>query len=280
MCDLMVSILRGASFALMLGLAACGGKAFGQNQDEALRPLCTDRPTKSTGACTVDAGHFQLESDLFNVTLDRSSGVDTDTYLFTNPTLKLGVTDTLDVEASLAPVVHVTTRDRATGAKTSTTGIGDLFLRAKLGLIGTGGGDLAIAVSPYLKVPTARIGIGNGAVEGGVIIPVSYSLADNWSLSLDPEVDLLENQSGNGQHAGIINLISVSRTIGEVTAAAELWSNIDLEPSGSIRQYSFDLGAAWVPGDQPDTQFDGGVNIGLNKVTPDWQAYLGVSHRF
>ena len=29
-----------------------------------LRALCTDRPTKSASPCTVDAGHFQIESDL------------------------------------------------------------------------------------------------------------------------------------------------------------------------------------------------------------------------
>ncbi len=52
-----------------------------------LRPLCTDRPTKSTSPCTVDAGHFQLESDLFNVTVDNEGPLTTTTWLVTNPTL-------------------------------------------------------------------------------------------------------------------------------------------------------------------------------------------------
>ena len=34
-----------------------------------LRALCTDRPTKSTGPCTVDAGHWQVESDIYNVSV-------------------------------------------------------------------------------------------------------------------------------------------------------------------------------------------------------------------
>src|SRR6202789_353616 len=54
-----------------------------------LRSLCTDRPTKSTGPCTVDAGHWQVESDVFNLTYDTSGGADTTTVLYTNPTLKL-----------------------------------------------------------------------------------------------------------------------------------------------------------------------------------------------
>ena len=74
---------------------------------ETLRPLCTDRPTKSTSPCTVDAGHFQLESDLFNVTVDRGGGQTTTTWLATNPTLKYGLTDRLDVEVNMAPYVSV-----------------------------------------------------------------------------------------------------------------------------------------------------------------------------
>ena len=58
------------------------------------RAFCTDRPTKSTGACTVDAGHFQYETDLVNYTYDRVDGVTTQSWLAPNPTLKLGVTNT------------------------------------------------------------------------------------------------------------------------------------------------------------------------------------------
>jgi len=273
-------VSRAGPAILVLALTASAVGASGQDQSEALRPFCTDRPTKSTGACTVDEGHFQLESDLFNFTRDRSGGVDSDTYLVTDPTLKLGVTRTLDLEVSIAPLVDVSARDRGSGAKAHATGIGDLLLHAKLNLLGADGGDLAIALAPYVKLPTARTGIGNGAVEGGVIAPIAYNLAENWALGFDPEIDILRDLNGSGNHVGIINLISLSHTMGEITAAAELWSNINLEPIGTVRQLSFDLGASWIPSEQPDLQFDGGVNIGLNKVTPDWQAYLGISHRF
>ena len=45
---------------------------FDPTPDSALRGLCTDRPTKSTGPCTVDAGHWQVEVDAYDVTWDRS----------------------------------------------------------------------------------------------------------------------------------------------------------------------------------------------------------------
>src|SRR5208282_3287838 len=44
-----------------------------------LRGFCTDRPTKSTGPCTVDAGVWQVESDVYNYTYDSADGVATTT---------------------------------------------------------------------------------------------------------------------------------------------------------------------------------------------------------
>ncbi|MBI3678069.1 MAG: hypothetical protein HY243_15780 [Proteobacteria bacterium] len=40
-----------------------------------LRPLCPDRPGKGTSACTGDEGYFQIESDVFNETIERSGGI-------------------------------------------------------------------------------------------------------------------------------------------------------------------------------------------------------------
>ena len=50
------------------------------------------------------------------------------------------------------------------------------------------------------------------------------------------------------------------------------------DPAGTVSQYTFDLDAAWLADN--DTQLDGGVNIGLNRATPNLEFYLGVSRRF
>ena len=247
---------------------------------EKLRDLCTDRPTKSSAPCTVDAGHFQIEADLFNVTLSRSGGVNTNTYLFTNPTLKYGITSSLDIEATLAPVVEITTRVRDTNVKTDDTGVGDLYVRAKLNLAGNGGGNFGIAIAPYVKIPTAGAPIGNGVVEGGVLAPISISLPAKFSMALDPELDILKNALDDGRHANLINLVAISHAAGPVTLSGELWSDVNFDPSGSVTQYSGDVAVAWAPKKLPDIQFDGGLNFGLNRATPAVQAYIGVSHRF
>lgn len=246
-----------------------------------LRSFCSDRPTKSNGPCTVDAGQFQIESDVVNVTYDTSGGADTTTVLYTNPTLKLGLTNTLDVEVNIAPYVTVTSKDRATGRTMRASGVGDLFLRAKLNLIGDDGGNVAIALDPFVKVPTAPEPIGDGAVEEGLDVPIQFNLPAGWQLSLGPEADGLKDALDSGQHLNIQTPLSLSHALSKtVTGFVELWGDENFEPSGHVTQASFDLAAAWIPAREPNFQLDGGVNLGLNNQTPRVQAYVGVSHRF
>ncbi|MFI4972927.1 MAG: transporter [Caulobacterales bacterium] len=244
-----------------------------------LRSLCTDRPTKSTAPCTVDAGRWQVESDIYNVTILSVGGVRTTTELFTNPTLKLGVTNTLDLEVNITPWEQVTVRDH--GDTSRAASVGDLFLRAKQNLLGDDSGNVAVAISPFVKVPTASRAIGNGAVEGGVIVPVQFNLPSNWQLLFDPELDVLENAAGGGKHLNTIALVSLSKPVSKtVTLSAELWTDSNFDPAGTVTQVSGDLGVAWIPAAAPTLQLDGGVNIGLNRATPAAQAYVGISHRF
>jgi hypothetical protein len=246
-----------------------------------LRAFCTDRPTKSTGPCTVDAGHFKYESDVFNITYDTSGGADTTTVLYTNPTLKLGLTNTMDAEINIAPWETVTSKDRATGRTTTASGVGDLFLRLKANLLGDDGGDVAVALVPYVKIPTAPNGVGNGAVEGGLIVPIQVNLPANWSLTIDPEGDALKNAVGQGDHFNMSGLLSFSRPVSKtLTLSLEVWSDVNFDPGGTVTQASLDLGAAWIPAAHPNFQLDGGVNLGLNNQTPAAQAYVGVSQRF
>ncbi|MEO8812067.1 MAG: transporter [Caulobacteraceae bacterium] len=276
--------MRSVAAALAAAVAlAAPGLATAQDAGAAgqLRALCTDRPTKSTAPCTVDPGHFQIESDLVNVTVDHSGGGSVTTWLATDPTLKYGLTPTLDVEAGIVPLAIVVTRDPVTGARTTRTGIGDLFLKAKWNLLGDDGGDVSLALNPFIKAPTATGGVGNGDLEAGLIAPVSINLPLKVQLTIDPEVDLLRNAANPGHHVNTSGLLGFSRPVSKaVTASAELWSDVNLDPLGTVTQASVDLGLAWIPSRRPNLQFDGGVNLGINHATPGVQAYVGISRRF
>ena len=271
---------RLAIAAMGLAIGGAAPPAFADDAG-ALRPLCTDRPTKSTAPCTVDAGHIQIESDLLNVTVDHTGGGDVKTYLFTNPTIKYGLAANLDAEINIIPYEVVTSKAPGTGATSRTSGVGDLFVRLKWNLLGNAGGNVGFALSPYVKLPTASGGIGNGAVETGVITPVNINLPANWSVTIDPEIDLQKNAGDGGRHLNTSGLISLSRGVSKtLTLSAELWADQNFDPQGEQTQVSADLGAAFIPARTPNLQFDGGVNFGLNHNTPGAQVYVGVSRRF
>jgi Putative MetA-pathway of phenol degradation len=254
---------------------------FNPAPDDALRPFCTDRPTKGTGPCTVDAGHLQIESDVFNATFQDDGGIQTNTYIYTSPNFRLGITNDVDAELNISPFVDVETRDRRTGLRTDVSGFGDMFVRVKWSVAGNGAGDFSAALDPFLKVPIAPAGIGNGAVEGGMVVPLQFTLNDTWSLSLVPEIDVLKDGVGAGSHpAGVVSLGVTHAISADVSASAELWANVDGDPSRVATQDSFDLAATWQPPGTVDLQLDIGANLGLNASSPAAQLYAGISHRF
>ena len=66
-----------------------------------------------------------------------------------------------------------------------------------------------MVLAPYLKLPTAGGGTGNGAIEGGLLAPVAYTLDGGWSLFMTPEVDVLRDASGTASHVQLANDVSV-----------------------------------------------------------------------
>ena len=112
-----------------------------------------------------------------------------------------------------------------------------------------------------------------------MLVPIEAQLSAEWSVNLSPEFDLLANASGDGHHLATAQLVSLSRALTPaLSLSVELWANWDGDPSGHHRQSSFDVGAAWLL--SADLQLDGGVNLGLDRQTPDWQAYVWISRRF
>jgi hypothetical protein len=289
-CAGLLLILAFGSVTPVLAQTEAGGTAgapdkssytlFNPTPDDQMRAFCTDRPTKSNLPCTVDAGHFQYEADIINWTYFHTDGVTANEYLIPNPTFKVGLTNRIDLELNIAPVVTVSVKDPL--GKQSLTGVGDLFVRTKVNLVGPEGGDFQATILPYVQIPTAKPGIGDKVVQGGVIAPISFALPQDFTLLFDPEVDILQNAANSGRHANFQNLANLSHALsGNVTGYIELWGQFDNDPAGTTKQASLDLALSWVAwSDLPNLQFDIGTNIGLTSVTPKIQAYVGVSQRF
>lgn len=266
----MRTVTMGAAIAIAMIMAS---PTTAQADDA---PLCTDRPSRSNNVCTVPKGHVQIESDLINWTRDDAGGVRTDVIAYTSPTIKLGIGGATDVQATFTPILAVRTRDGADVS--SRRGFGDVYLRIKQRLTSEDA-PLKIGIMPLVKIPTAARGIGNGAWEPGVSVPIQYELPNGFSLGASPEINMVLDHDGRGRHPFVIGTINIGRSVTDSFAiGAELWTGHDLDSAGAERQYTADVFATWLVA--PLLQLDAGANFGLNERTPDAQIYMGVSTRF
>ena len=241
-----------------------------------MRSFSTDRPPKANTPYTVDAGHFQYETDLVVYGTGTAGGVRTTSWTAPDPTLKLGLTNTLDAEVQVTPYQQATTR--AAGATTRVTGWGDTVVRLKANLLGDDGGAVAVALLPYVKVPTARNGLGNGSVEGGLILPVSFSASAGFTVVVMPEVDALKDAAGVGRHAVFDFLVNVSHPLTRRwTLYSEVFTTQSTEASDKP-VYTWDEALTFAL--TPNLQFDFGGNFALNNAPPRIQTYAGLSQRF
>lgn len=239
--------------------------------------LCTDRPTKSNSACAVEPGYWQLETDLVNGAFQRQGGVTTDTWLVTNPTLKYGLIKNLDVEVNIAPYEIV--RTRAGSTDHTDAGLGDLFLRVKYTAYSNADGSVQIGLFPYVKAPTAPLGVGNRAWEGGASLPINLTLSPQWGLTFSPEVDVFKDQVGDGRHLNTSQTVNLSYALPkDVTVYGELWADWNFDPAGEVRQASLDFAVTKLLNKL--FKVDAGVNLGLNRATPGVQVYAGLSQKW
>jgi hypothetical protein len=259
--------------ATALALALAAGAAGAAHAQDA--PICTDRPAKANAVCTVPAGTVQVETATLDWTLTEDHGTRTELLTLGASTLKLGLSDSADLEIALTPYAVSTTRG---GSPARVSGIGDLLVRTKQRLTRPNA-PVQIAILPFLKLPTAAHGLGNGKLEAGLAIPISLTLAGQLTLTLGPELDALANPAGHGRHLALVNLVNLSAPLApRLTLSAELWTNLNFQPGGTVKQASAD--AAWAYALTKDVQLDVGANVGLTRATADVEAYAGVSLRF
>jgi Putative MetA-pathway of phenol degradation len=119
------------------------------------RPYNTDRPSKTDSPFTIDAGVFQIESDVANWQLDYENGVRTRTWIIPGSTnFKLGLTNWMDLQ--ILPQFYVNTRTGGPGFgnPSEQDGFGDTTVRLKINVLGNDGGKLVIGFVSSLKIPT------------------------------------------------------------------------------------------------------------------------------
>lgn len=238
-------------------------------------PICTDRPAKANSVCTVPAGRVQIESTAIGWSLSEADGIRSELSTIGASVVKLGLSARSDLQIGFTPYAELAMRD---GPRRRSSGVGDAVVRYKHRLTGSQA-PVRIAAIPFVKLPTAAGGLGNGKVEAGAAIPISFALFGRATATLGPEIDLLADADGDGHHLGLVNLVNLAVPVdARWTLAGELWTNMNFDPDGTVEQASADAAVAYAV--SRDLQLDFGANVGLTRATADFEAYVGLAVRF
>ncbi len=270
-------------------LAATASPALAQTADKSrydlfdptprdlLRDLSTDRPDKTESPYTVDAGHFQFELDFATFTSDREDGVRVKTVNLAPINLKLGLTNRTDLQVVVENYIRETTTDR-TSKRRSVDGFGDVTVRMKHNLWGNDGGTTALALMPFVKLPTNGNGLGNNALEFGLIVPLAIGLSERFGLGLMTQVNFVEQIDGSGLAPSFVNTATIAF---DLTDRVGLYTEIFTEKSverGTDLVATLDGGVTFAV--SPDIQLDAGVNLGITDAADDVNLFVGLSRRF
>ncbi len=238
-----------------------------------MREMSTDRPDKTESPFTIDAGHFQLESDLVNWTRDRDGGLH-DFIDAGGFNVRAGITNSLEV--NVVGATYHYERHRIDGSTQSSEGFGDITLRAKYNFWGNDGGKTAFGVLPAVTLPSSGEDFGVCDAEAGFVLPLSITLSDKWSLGMMTGLEFVNDDAG-GHETVCLNSITVGYEITDgLGAYAEFASELPADRSSEWAGY-VDFGLTW--GVTDNLQFDTGINFGVTDAADDLNLFLGFAFR-
>jgi hypothetical protein len=247
---------------------------------EYLRAMDTDGPGATESPYTVDAGHFQIEMTFLAYAAETGSfegePYELEASALLPMILKVGLFNRLDLQVVLEPYLAV--RERLGTNEVFTRGFGDTTLRLKYNCWGNDDGPTALAVMPYVKVPTSKEGLGSRSVEGGLIVPLSANLPAEFWLGLTTRLDAVRNPAESGYHAEFGNSIAVGHDLfGNLFGYVEFFSAVSTERDAP---WVGTFNTALIYSLTEDVQLNAGVNVGVTGSADDWSSFFGMAWRF
>ncbi len=226
------------------------------------REMKTDRPDTTESAYSVEAGRWQVEAEVASGELD---GGEWGEWVGMEMNWKYGVGEDVDVQV-VVPFVTV-----VSGAG---VGVGDVTVRVKRNVLGNDGGRVAVALMPYVALPTGGE-LGAGGVEGGLIVPVAVGGVWGWETGAMVEAGVVRGEVGGVRGEVLVSATAgreLTETSGFFVEAVGVFGGEDgLEVYGNA-------GVTWEV--RRDWVWDAGVRVGLTAAAVDFSPFVGLSVRF
>jgi hypothetical protein len=234
-----------------------------------MRSFSTDRPDATESPYTVDAGHFQYETDLFKYERLSFADIKSERSQFNVFNLKAGITNSLDIHFIVESFVHEKTTIGT--AITNTSGFGNIGIRAKQNLWGNDHGKTAMAILPYINIPKGS----EEKITAGLVLPVSVALANDWSFGVQVGFDVVNNEIVSGYHVNMLGSATLSHPL---SGKFDFFAESLVYRETGLNTYEYFINTGLVYQLKKRLTLDGGVYYGLkNKSAKTY--FIGLSFR-
>jgi len=239
--------------------------------DAAAQDINPDRPDLTTSAEIVPAGALQIETGL-EYERARVGGGPTERQLSVQATLRLGLTPAVEISLEGVPFVWLRAAEDDYGSGDYTLG-----LKYRFHAPAPDGAGPALALKPFVKLPTAREPIGSERPDFGALLLMTLGLP--WGLSLDANagVAAIGQRRPDGFIPQGIASASLSWAVTErLSTITELFFSTKDERAG---RDSLLTTVALMYRVTPRLAVDAGMRTTLTGQGPDWSAFVGLSVR-
>lgn len=246
------------------------------------RAYNTDRPSKTDSPYTIDAGVFQIETDLANWTLDENNIADADirvrTWIVGQTNLKIGLTNWMDLQIFPQMYVNRRTSGNDFGPPFEQNAFGDTTVRLKINFVGNDGCKFVLGLISSLKLPTNGDNLGNHVYEPGFGLPFNYSLPGGFTLFGQSRIDILDEPQSSDRRVQWNNPIGLSRTIaGNLSGYVEFYNAVS---TGENHPWIGTLDAGLIYQVNQDFSIDINSFFGLTDSADDLNVFVGFGRRF
>jgi hypothetical protein len=227
---------------------------------------------------TMAPGRFLLRVDAITIGVDRDhSSPKTYTALgLASALLSTGVTRDLDVQFGLQFFLRQTYQYQ--GASRTSSGRGDTTIRAKYTFWRDPARGAAMAVIPYVKLPSNTGGVGNNHTEGGLIVPWAMSFGRGTSLGAMGQWDVRRNLANTRYDSRwLASGYAKQHLFGGLAAYAEATFSVS---SASASTFVGGLGGGVTYDISKSLQLDYNLSRGLGNRATDWTNLLRVNWSF
>jgi hypothetical protein len=257
---------------------------FNPTPDDQLRPMTTDRPSKTDSPYSLDAGRFQVESNIYGYVEndDCINGACTKSkqhFIGGSTNLRLGLTDNTDMQFIADLYRDLTVEDKTAGTEESKQGYGDMLVRLKVNIMGNNASDkFSLGFVPYIKLPTNQDNLGNNEVEGGVGLPFNINFDKGWSLGGMTQLNLITEPDLSGYDHAYANSLIVGKSITDKISGYAEFYTYKADQSGAKWANTLDFGTIYTINDK--WKVDANIALGVTDAADGVNFFVGTAYRF